>query len=427
MLQTWEWEGIQCQSSNKKQTELFWSFEALKLILETQNHWQNVKVGLEQKGILKLSRERLKHISTLLEEQILIYQTLLKPFRWQSVDQNHFLSYLSQRPGSSFLAQNFDNLFRDWSWGDHENKTSLDMVNQSLNGQKLEGDLLVLGAGAGRLAYDLHRLHGLHKTILVDYNPMLSLLSKKIISGDDLSLIEFPIVPSHATDFALKRNLKAPHPLKDGIEWVTLDLKDPHISLPQVKNLLTPWLIDVIDVDFKSLVKKINSLMTMGGTWINFGPLGFNNPQLSDYYSYEEVIHLIERSGFKIQNTEYKRIPYLQSPASNSHRFEKVLCITAQKIEDMEPEIYLQDKNLLPWQKDWDEPLQIPIQQMGLEKGFELNAKICGFLKENLSFNQLTDKLLKELPIPKDQLQLMLEEILKNIHYQSLANPLDHP
>ncbi len=425
MESSWKLECIECLYPEKKQTQLFWAFEAYKLLLESQTHWQNIQIGLEQKGLLRLSRERLKNLSQLLEQQIQNYKKILKPLGWEKIEANSFYSYLNSRPGSSFLAENIDNLFRDWCWGDHENKSSLEMITQTLEDNPLQGDLMVLGSGAGRLAYDLHRLFGLNQTTLVDYNPLLMLLAQKIISGEELSLVEFPIVPSHSADFAMDRKLKSPRSLKDGINYILADLKDPLCPLPKSQNILTPWLIDVVQIDYRLWVQKMNSWLPLGGTWINFGPLGFNNPLLSDYYSYEEVLHLTEKGGFKIKKMDYKRIPYMQSPSSNSHRQEKVLCFVAEKIEEISPES-ISGIEKLPWEKDPDQPIEIPVVEMRLEAGFQLNAHICKLLKEKPSYLKLLEQLSADYPIPQDQLSFMLTQILKNIHYQSLANPLDH-
>ena len=72
------------------------------------------------------------------------------------------------------------------------------------------GDCLVFGAGAGRLAYDLHLQHDATRTVAIDFNPLLLLIARKIYAGETLALHEFPIAPRTANDVAVLRELSAP-------------------------------------------------------------------------------------------------------------------------------------------------------------------------------------------------------------------------
>ena len=425
MQTSWDLEGIRCLSTNATQTRSFWAFEAYKLIAETRVHALSIEAGLRQKGILRLSRERLKEMHAKLEQQLSHYQRLLSPLGWQSIEHNAYVSYLSQTPGSSFLAGNFDNLFRDWAWGDAENALALQMIRDCGGSLPAQQDLLVLGAGACRLAYDVHREFNLKSTYAVDYNPLLLLAAQKLIRGESLELVEFPIVPTTAQDFAIQRTLRAPAPAPSGLQLILADLRDLSLELPKTQNILTPWLIDVVKIDFNTLVQKLNSLLPMGGRWLSFGPLGFNNPLLSDYYSYEEVLHLINKNGFKIGEPSYRMIPYLQSPSSNSHRLERVLCFSAEKVEDVElsPPRF---SDSLPWESDPNAPIDIAIEAMRLQQGHEFNAYVASLLSQKPTFSQLLQEIIKKYNLPPEQTAYMVHQVLRGIHYQSLANPLGH-
>ena len=60
-------------------------------------------------------------------------------------------------PADQGLTTYYDNIHRDWNWGDAENSASLELVQKALGHGGLGETALVLGAGAGRLAYDLHQ------------------------------------------------------------------------------------------------------------------------------------------------------------------------------------------------------------------------------------------------------------------------------
>lgn len=424
-MEEWNLDGIRCLSAQKNQTQAFWAFEAYKLISATQTQALNIEIGQRHKGTLRLARERLKRMHEHLELQAQSFAKLLQPLNWQSVQQNAYVSYLSNSPGSSFLSENIGYLYRDWNWGERENKAAVDLLRASLAADSLDEELLVLGAGACRLAYDLHREFKPRLTRVVDYNPMMLLAAKRIIAGETLKLVELPIVPTRAEDFSVPRELRAPEAVSKGIEYLVADLRDFSIPIPTAKTILTPWLVDVVRVDFSSFVQRLNSLLPMGGRWLNFGPLGFNNSQLSDYYSYEEVVHLIQKNGFKIERSSYEVIPYLQSPASNSHRLERVFCFSAIKTEDVEVVITKQP-GLLPWEIDADEKIEIPIEHMRLKLGHEFNAQLCALLKDQPTFNELVQALHTQYKIPLEHTAYMVTQLLRNIHFQSLSNPLDH-
>ncbi len=421
-------QDISCHYTDQEKTQAHWALEAFKLIYEMRVHSANVENILRQPDILKLSRNRLKNIHQHLQEQIHRYEILLAPLGWKKIDQRQFMSSVALQNGSSFLAQNIDNLFRDWCWGDPENQSARISVQEILKGQDVtsQDDLLVLGSGASRLAYDLHQALPFGKTYAVDYNPLFHLLVKKIIQGESLTLCEFPIVPSTSADFAIDRVLKAPSVVRSGFELVLGDITEESFLWPQARVILTPWLIDVVDMDFSALLSKINHHLPQGGLWVNHGPLGFNNPRLRDYYSLEEVNYLLQKFGFKMVKSSYEYGPYLQSPSSNSHRQERVYSFVVEKVADG-PEVEMQKRLPLPeWLQDPQRKIDIPVQTMRLEEAFVFNAKVAHLLKKNLSFHELVDQLNQDIGMEKAHLARVVEHILMNFYQQSLLNPHDH-
>ena len=70
--------------------------------------------------------------------------------------------------------------------------------------------VLVLGAGACRLAYDLHQLLRPSLTVALDFNPFFLLAAARILAGPPLELYEFPIAPRSIEDHAQLRVHAAP-------------------------------------------------------------------------------------------------------------------------------------------------------------------------------------------------------------------------
>ena len=75
----------------------------------------------------------------------------------------------------------------------------------------------MLGAGAGRLAYDIHMRWGPPLTIAADFNPLLLFVARDVAQGGVVELYEFPIAPRTIADHAILRALQAPAPVRAGL------------------------------------------------------------------------------------------------------------------------------------------------------------------------------------------------------------------
>lgn len=427
-MSTWTLEGIPCYYSNRELTQNLWAVESFKLIYDLTIHGASLESLLQQPDLMRLSRERLKKIREQVDAQLRRYKSLLSPLEWKKIDQQKYMSSYGMKAGSSFLVHNIDNIFRDWCWGEEENKASFACLQKVMSDLKItsKDHMLVLGSGASRLAYDFHQAFPLQKTFAVDYNPLFHLLVRKIVCGESFSFCEFPIVPVKAEDFAVERILRAPSRVRAGFELILGDITDEEFVWPQSNFVLTPWLIDVVSMDFSQLLTRLNKHLAVGGTWINYGPLGFNNPRLQDYYSFEEVNHLLKKHGFKVLKSSYEYTPYLQSPSSNSHRMERVYAFVAEKTSEAEEVESVVANSLPEWLLDHKKAITIPVQAMRLEEGFAFNVKIAQLLKQNLNFQELVDRLHSEMQVEKTQLSKVVHHILLNFYQQSLLNPHDH-
>ena len=100
--------------------------------------------------------------------------------------------------------------------------------------------MLVLGAGAGRLAYDLHQALKPPLTVALDFNPLFLLAASRILAGPPLELYEFPIAPRSIADHAVLRRHEAPAPPAAGFELVLADASSPPFLPGRFDLVLTP-------------------------------------------------------------------------------------------------------------------------------------------------------------------------------------------
>ena len=72
------------------------------------------------------------------------------------------------------------------------------------------GRMLVVGAGAGRLAYDVHARRRPATLVAADLNPLMMIVARRMFSGGRVELYEFPVAPRDLASHAVLRDLRAP-------------------------------------------------------------------------------------------------------------------------------------------------------------------------------------------------------------------------
>ena len=263
---------------------------------------------------------------------------ILSPVDVQSM-QAGYESHLALRtrlPVDQGLNTYYANVHRDWAWGDRENDASLAQVRSVLPKDAQLGRVLVLGAGACRLAYDMHMQMSSDTTVALDFNPLLLLIAKQVVSGESLQMYEFPIAPKSLDDCAVLRKLQAPEPVREDFFLVLGDVLRPPFAAGVFDTVVTPWLIDIVSEDLPSFAARINLLLEPGGRWINFGSLAFDSPDRARRYSPEEVLVIAGECGFAPPQVTQAAIPYMCSPASRHCRQETVFTFSAEKQNEVE-------------------------------------------------------------------------------------------
>ena len=301
---------------------------------------QRLEGELQSDALSELTKKRLQHQKAATDQHRSALREILAPIDIQSMSGSYesYLALRTRLPADQGLQTYYANVHRDWCWGDAENSASLEQIqtvaDASPGGQSL-GKTLVLGAGACRLPYDIHMQMDTECTIAVDFNPLLLLIAKGIMQGDEMKLHEFPIAPKSIDDFAVLRELSAPEIVSENFHLVLGDVLRPSFAADSFDTVITPWLIDIVSEEFSVFSLRINALLKPGGRWINFGSLAFDSPQRSQRYSREETLEIIEKNGFGTPHTHEATIPYMCSPASRHGRQETVFTFAADKTESI--------------------------------------------------------------------------------------------
>ena len=289
------------------------------------------ELGNEQ--LREQTRRRVARYQDALVQHREMLKKLLQPLDVASATGNYatYLALRTRLPTDQGLNTYYANIHRDWSWGDDENRASLEQIQNVLQGETALGNVLVLGAGAGRLAYDLHQQLDCKSTVAMDFNPLLMLVAKNVTAGETLELYEFPIAPLGLEDDAVLRTLSAPEPVRDRFDLVVGDALRPPFPSGSFDTVVTPWLIDIINEDLPVLAARINGLLADNGRWLNFGSLAFSSPACSRRYSAGETVAIVAEQGFAAPLITEQTIPYMCSPASRHGRQENVVSFSARK------------------------------------------------------------------------------------------------
>ena len=281
-------------------------------------------------GVGHATRRRLLHLAAAHEDQVRRLGGLLAPLDLgqSAIGEATHRGLGTRLPLEQGLTNYYVNLHRDWSWGAEENAAALAELMQ-LAGARGLGLTLVQGAGAGRLAYDLHQAGDAALTVATDFNPLLLFVAREMFAGRALELYEFPIAP--LGESAVLRRLESPGAARAGLMLVAADALHSPFADGAFDTVVTPWFIDIIGEPFARVAARVNLLLKPGGRWINSGSLSFSRAAHVDRIGLDEVMEMLPQAGFSDVQVRQATLPYMRSPASRHSRLENVVSWVARK------------------------------------------------------------------------------------------------
>ena len=286
------------------------------------------------------TRARLEHLASAYSSQIGHLTQLLAPIidGTPTSDKTTYEALNTQALSQPTTLFGYAaNVFRDWAWGEQENAQAIELIRSascalhrsSHTFSHSLGNVLVLGAGAGRLAWDLSTLTE-GAVVAVDLNPFTSLLAAELNAGSRVELWEFPLAPKQIKDVAVKHSLAAPA-RRDNLHWLLADARRPPFGPRSFDTVVTPWYTDVVQNPPADTARRVNELLVDGGQWLNFGSATFATSDIKNRLTLEELLELVTHSGFDEPNCVEATGPYLRSPHSRFSRVEALHAFAARK------------------------------------------------------------------------------------------------
>ncbi len=305
------------------------------MVRELEQSAARADAALGRDGLLASTRRRLAARRDGLREQTQCVAALLAPLRLDQPVARYetHLALRTRLPPAQDLHSYYSNLHRDWVWGAAENAANRQFAEELLEGLAPRR-LLIPGAGAGRLAWDLHEVLRAELTAAIDINPLLLLAAAAVVRGDGATLMEFPIAPRSADDGAVRRRLPGMPGGRPGLQLAFADVGRLPFRKGAYDTVLTPWLVDIVEQPFAALAAQINAALAVGGHWASFGSLAFGSPDPALHHDPAEVIEILAQQGFEVQRTHEGDVPYMRAPGSRHSRIETIWGFAAVKVRE---------------------------------------------------------------------------------------------
>ena len=329
---------IPCLFTTGIQQKHLWQHQMAMMEEQGADALENLEYILEGYDVSSLTRSRLEQASAAMRESLDMIMGQLKEGGLVSQRSEVFEQLTVDNP-----TEYYHHILRDWAWDNEPNKHYPTNVNDANLERVLHiwdapkpKRMLFLGAGAGRLSWDLHKALQPEFTIASDINPFLLGCAQSLIKNRrSIILPELYTYPQIGYPYSKSWQMDPPEAKEKQYEnWFALgaDVWNMPLKEHSVDTIVTSWLLDVTGGDVKDLIAVLSYLLEPGGKWINTGPLLYSSQLSFDKkYSAEEILEFAEMSGFELEKQSVEEIAHMASPLNARYHHEQVLSFSALK------------------------------------------------------------------------------------------------
>lgn len=389
----------------------------------TEARQRDIEADRRLPDLLVLTRERLLQLIRAMDAERALVSDLFAPL----VDGLDVEAALVV-PGSAASARDlsvldmYETVFRDWAWGELESARALALVehlagaaasHEGKNGRVQLGRLAIFGAGACRLAADVHRTLGPVATYALDLNPLPLMLAARLLGQAVVEAYEYPTGPRGLKHTAVLQRLRCLVQIPDGLLLALADARSPPFAAGSLDSVLTPWFIDVVSADLPKTIAIVHRVLRPSGLWLNQGPLRFSG-SAAGRYSIEEVRELVQAGGFELVAERTEDVPYFDSPHAGSRRNETVYGFAARKVGSA----LAPPANAITepaWARDVTQPIPLGPELGALQERLIFSAGALSLIDGDRSIVDLADALGAELGIEPARLVEPLRGLLLNL------------
>lgn len=398
--------NIPCVFTSGIQQKKLWQHQMAMMEAQGGEALENLDYALQGYDLSELTRARLEDAYESMEQSL---KVILAQFTQSGLVAE--FDPLFEQNSVDNPTEYYHHILRDWAWDDepskyfetHANDINLQRVLNVWDGSN-PGKMLVLGAGAGRLSWDLHERFAPEFTIASDINPFLLTCAQDLIKErKSLTLPELYTYPQIGYPYSKSWTM---HPPKDDSNrrqsWFALgsDVWNMPLRESSVDTIVTSWLLDVTGGDVKDLIGVITYLLKPGGRWINTGPLLYSRSMPFDKkYSAEEILDFAEMSGFELEKQAVDEIEHMVSPLNARYHYEQIFSFSA--IKSLEERPLPVPGNTASWlTPGWlvMHHLPVPAIDFRCERGHEFIGKVLDLVDGKKSIYLMAQMLQSEMP-----------------------------
>ena len=206
-------------------------------------------------------------------------------------------------------ATTLEYLHRDWCWlpeAERELQEIETVLFESVRRHSAgQGAALVLGAGAGRIAWDLCSL--VDHVYATDSSLAMAYQFYSLLAGDIVSYSIRTIDVYRSDDMVtrLVASMSAPgagdHRLErddSKFSYFVCDALQVPLPAQSASVIASVYFTDLVHLG--PLVREISRILQPGGIFIHFGPLDYHFPEVVNHLAAEEIKRIFTINGFKI-------------------------------------------------------------------------------------------------------------------------------
>jgi ubiquinone/menaquinone biosynthesis C-methylase UbiE len=297
-------------------------------------------------------------------------------------------------------------VYRDWVWGwESELQTALERYARVLKPIDQE-PVVVVGSGAGRLAFEWAKSFPKSQVHSVDLSPFFCQIQGALLRSAVIDWIEIPQVPRNFELIAEPRRIQALSPPASNVKvWWASALDLPFVDA-SINRVLVHWTLDVLDTPLATVFAEWNRVLKLGGCLQIEGPLSFESSKTPQYSS-SQIQEWLQASGFQVSQQELLEVPYLQSPIEAARRTQQVLHIQAIKIEDL-------SQRKTPFDDEGIELESIRSELHRLSEKFKAQHELITALARAATWEDWEQTLIRG-GIPKELTQTLKRQILDEV------------
>jgi uncharacterized protein YbaR (Trm112 family) len=327
--------GVPCLLTDLNARRAEWVTRVLMLKQATRATLTLLSRELKQPDLLAATRERLRHQAALTVRMSSEACALLEEATGTPVIGSADAAPFAELPGAapqltrSGPFDAFHLLHRDWGWPTSENARALALLERVLTPPL--GPTLVLGAGAGRLAYDLNLHFGAVPTLALDVDPIALLVASRMARGESVELTEGWAGAPELSRISVTRALSAPEGSAPNLHFVLADGLAPPCQEHAFQTVVTPWFIDVVPPDARAFLNVVQRYVAPGGRWVHVGPLLYPPERpLALRYTMDELIEAAAGLGLSFERQHSEVLPYSVSPLTGRGKLELCFALACQ-------------------------------------------------------------------------------------------------